>query len=147
MKRLSAIIIAAILMGILTFICIHKQSDSRKASINIEILKSFVEDGDIIFRLGDRPWSLLIKDIATTKESYSHVGIIRKNTEITVINADTLRVDGKDGVIEVSINDFSSVAQRIAVVGIEIGRRCTTTFVAEEVVNCRKFTFVDTLCF
>ena len=132
MKRLSAIIIAAILMGILTFICIHKQSDSRKASINIEILKSFVEDGDIIFRLGDRPWSLLIKDIATTKESYSHVGIIRKNTEITVINADTLRVDGKDGVIEVSINDFSSVAQRIAVFRVKSIEREKLSSIAEE---------------
>jgi len=132
MKRLSAILLSAILIGSLTYFLVHNKIDSGKANIKIEELESYVEDGDIIFRLGDRPWSLLIKDIATNKEGYSHVGIIKRTTEISVINADTLRVDGKDGVIEVSIHDFASVAQRIGVYRFKSIERKKISSIAEE---------------
>ncbi len=132
MKRLSAILLSAILIISLAYFLIHNKTDSRKANINIEKLESFLEDGDLIFRLGDRPWSLLIKDIATHKERYSHVGIIKKTTKISVINADTLRVDGKDGVIEVTIHDFASVAQRIGVYRFKSIERKEFSSIAEE---------------
>jgi hypothetical protein len=76
----------------------------------------FLNDGDIICRLGDRIWSVFFKDLSPVDKRFSHLGIVRiRNNIVSVINAEGLAVEGKDFVNEVSLNDFLKTARSIGI--------------------------------
>ncbi|MDR0864677.1 MAG: hypothetical protein LBO74_07065 [Candidatus Symbiothrix sp.] len=79
-------------------------------------LEPYLEDGDIICRLGDRLWSLYFRDLSPDDKRYSHLGIVRMGERnITVINAEGTRWEGKDYVNETLLQDFISVAKKVGV--------------------------------
>jgi hypothetical protein len=80
-----------------------------------EIISS-LNDGDIICRLGDRPWSLFFREISPIDKRFSHLGIIRiRDNVISVINAEGLAFEGKDYVNEVPLKEFLSIARSIGI--------------------------------
>jgi len=87
-----------------------------KKTINAEDISMYLNDGDIICRLGDRLWSLYFKDLSLDDKRFSHVGIIRIiDNNITVINAEGRAVQGKDFVNEVSLAEFLEIAKAIGI--------------------------------
>jgi hypothetical protein len=76
----------------------------------------FLEDGDIICRLGNRPWSIFFKDLSPNDKRFSHLGIVRiRENIISVINAEGLAIAGRDHVNEVSLKEFLKIAQSIGI--------------------------------
>ena len=81
-----------------------------------EVLHTIVEDGDIICRLGGRFWSLMFRDASSLDRRYSHMGIIRiYDDRITVVHAEGDTGHGRDGVNEVPLEDFVTVARAIGI--------------------------------
>jgi hypothetical protein len=75
-----------------------------------------VKDGDIICRLGDRFWSQMFRDISEMDRRYSHMGIIRiDSNRLNVIHAEGTTDFGKDFVKEESIEDFIKIARAIGI--------------------------------
>jgi hypothetical protein len=108
-----------LIIAIGTFIIIHIQHDPKRTIDAIEI-SAFLEDGDIICRLGDRIWSLYFKDISPSDKRFSHLGIIRiRDGNITVINAEGLAVEGRDSVNEVPLKDFLKIARAVGIYRIK----------------------------
>ena len=122
-KRLSLVAISMMILVVVAFFACKIVANCGKANQNIVIISQVVEDGDLIFRLGDRPWSMIIKDISEKEKKYSHVGIIRKTDKITVVNAETLSFDGKDCVIEETLDEFVDVAQCIGIYRYKSAKR------------------------
>jgi len=84
--------------------------------INAEDISTYLKDGDIICRLGDRLWSLYFKDISPHDKRFSHLGIIRIiDNKITVINAEGRAIQGKDFVNEVDLDEFLEIAKAIGI--------------------------------
>ena len=84
--------------------------------IKAETISKYMENGDIICRLGDRLWSLYFKDISITDKRFSHCGIVRiVNNKITVINAEGRAIQGEDFVNEVDLDDFLKIAKAIGI--------------------------------
>jgi uncharacterized protein YycO len=135
MKRLSVFLVIIALLGTIIFICMQKKPANGKANDVLCRLESILEDGDIIFRLGDRPWSMIIKDIATNKKEYSHVGIIKRKKDVTVISAETLNFDGKDGVVDESLEKFIYVAQSVGIYRLQSSERNRISRIAGEYIG------------
>jgi len=91
----------------------------RKASekrIYADDIAMYLEDGDIICRLGDRLWSVYFKDISPIDKRFSHLGIIRIADGVaTVINAEGLAIQGKDFVNETDLDEFLSIAKAVGI--------------------------------
>jgi len=116
-----------ILVGFFTVFCISiiviiiQQKRQHSISRNVQYIQEdkilpFINDGDIICRLGDRVWSMYFKELSPNEKRFSHLGIIRKrNNTVSVINAEGLTDEGKDFVKEVSLNDFLKHAQKIGI--------------------------------
>lgn len=78
----------------------------RHIYIKSEDVYSSLEDGDVIYRMGNRVWSLLFRDTSPTEKRFSHVGIVKiRNDHVTVISAEAL-TEGGDFVKEVSLSDY-----------------------------------------
>ena len=120
-----------LLICITSFVLAFKQKRQNSNFVNIqnahnikesEII-SFLNDGDIICRLGDRIWSFLFKDLSPNDKRFSHMGIIRiRDNVVSVIHAEGSGVEENDGVYEVPLRDFLKVAQSVGiyrVIGIE----------------------------
>ena len=76
----------------------------------------YLQDGDIICRLGDRFWSQYFKDISIIDKRFSHLGIVRiHNDKITVIHAEGRAIEGKDFVNEVDLDEFLEIAKTVGV--------------------------------
>jgi hypothetical protein len=76
----------------------------------------YLNDGDIICRLGDRIWSNFFKELSPTDKRFSHLGIVRiRDNTVSVINAEGLAVEGKDFVNEVSLKYFLKIAKNIGI--------------------------------
>jgi hypothetical protein len=87
-----------------------------KKRIYPEDISTYLKDGDIICRLGDRLWSLYFKDISLSDKRFSHLGIIRiRDNKITVINAEGRAIQGKDFVNEVDLDEFLKIAAAIGI--------------------------------
>jgi hypothetical protein len=113
------IIVGVLLLFGFTIIVIMHQQRRRHSILSYvqedEIL-AFLNDGDIICRLGDRFWSILFRDLSPNDKRFSHLGIIKiRNNIVSVINAEGLAVEGKDYVNEVPIKDFLKIAQSIGI--------------------------------
>jgi hypothetical protein len=109
--------------GFLVFIVINFLIISQKIRrhSNIQYVQEYeiipsLKDGDVICRLGDRPWSLFFKEVSPIDKRFSHLGIIRiRDNVISVINAEGLAVEGKDYVNEVPLKAFLSIARSIGI--------------------------------
>jgi hypothetical protein len=77
---------------------------------------SYLEDGDIICRMGDRIWSLYFRDISLTDKRFSHLGIVRiRDGNISIINAEGGAAGRRDSVNEVTLQEFIEIARAIGV--------------------------------
>jgi hypothetical protein len=117
-KRL--VVFTGVIIGslIIIFFVLFNYRTTKKATSNFtsEGLKPYLKNGDIICRLGDRLWSLYFKDLSPDDKRYSHLGIIRINgDDITVINAEGARWEGKDYVNETLLQDFIGAAKTIGI--------------------------------
>jgi hypothetical protein len=107
-----------LLIGITVFVIVVQQR--RRHSVlqfvqEDEILP-FLNDGDIICRLGDRIWSNFFKELSPNDKRFSHLGIIRiRDNNVSVINAEGLAIEGKDFVNEVPLKDFLKIAKSIGI--------------------------------
>jgi len=114
MKKLLAAGIGILSLPVLLlFITVPQQAPEKK---NSDDLKMYLQDGDIICRLGNRLWSRYFKDVSPVDKRFSHLGVIRIfNNVITVINAEGRAVEGKDYVNETSLDEFLSIAKSIGI--------------------------------
>jgi hypothetical protein len=113
------ILVGGFLLFGITIIVIFYQQRRQHSILSYvqenEIL-AFLNDGDIICRLGDRLWSIFFKELSPNDKRFSHLGIIRiRNNIVSVINAEGLAAEGKDYVNEVPLNDFLKIAQSVGV--------------------------------
>jgi hypothetical protein len=118
--RKKLVVFSSFIIGslIIVFFVLFNYRTTGKTTSNFssDELKPYLQNGDIICRLGDRLWSLYFKDLSTDDKRYSHLGIVRINgDDITVINAEGARWEGKDYVNETSLQDFISVAKIIGI--------------------------------
>jgi hypothetical protein len=107
-----------LLASITVFVIISKQKHqhSNLYYVQEDKILSFLNDGDVICRLGDRLWSTFFKELSPNNKRFSHLGIVRiRDSKITVINAEGLAIEGKDYVNEVSLKDFLKIAQNIGI--------------------------------
>jgi uncharacterized protein YycO len=119
--------IKKILVGVFTIFCIAmvviiiQQKRQHSISQNVQyiqedIILSYIKDGDIICRLGDRIWSMYFKELSLNDKRFSHLGIVRiRDNIVSVINAEGLANEGRDFVNEISLKDFLKNAQRIGI--------------------------------
>ena len=81
----------------------------------------YLQDGDIICRLGDRLWSTYFKDISPIDKRFSHLGIARiTDGKITVINAEGRAIEGKDLVNETDLDEFLAIAKAVGIYRLQI---------------------------
>jgi len=110
---ICSIFVICFSIGILKIVLSKQEQDSY---CKAETISPFLNDGDIICRLGDRFWSLYFKDISLTDKRFSHVGIARyKDGQFYVINAEGRAIAGKDFVNMVSLQEFLDCAVAIGV--------------------------------
>jgi len=102
-------------LALLAVIPIPRQVSSSKR-IRTDEIAVFLQDGDVICRMGDRLWSVLFKDISPVDKRFSHLGIIRiVDGAITVINAEGRAIEGKDCVNETTLEEFLSIAKAVGI--------------------------------
>jgi len=79
-------------------------------------IAEYLQDGDIICRLGDRLWSAYFKDISPIDKRFSHLGIARiADGNITVINAEGRAIEGRDLVNETDLDEFLAIAKAVGI--------------------------------
>jgi len=116
-------ILVGVFISIITFtisigVIINQQKRQHSISQYVpeDAILSYLNDGDIICRLGDRIWSKFFKELSPKDKRFSHLGIVRiRDNIISVINAEGLAIEGKDYVNEVTLKDFLKNAQSIGV--------------------------------
>ena len=75
----------------------------------------YLQDGDIICRLGDRIWSAYFRDMSPTDRRFSHLGIVRiREGNVSVIHAEAW-TERQEGVNEVSLEDFLELALTVGI--------------------------------
>ena len=80
----------------------------------------YIKDGDIIFRLGDRIWSVFFRDLSENDKKFSHLGIVRIRDDIvTVVHAEGFAGAGKDSVNEIPLGNFLKTARSIGIYRIK----------------------------
>jgi hypothetical protein len=113
-----------ILVGVFLLFCFtiiviiyqQRRQQSILSYVQEDEILAFLNDGDIICRLGDRLWSKFFRELSPNDKRFSHLGIIRiRNNIVSVINAEGLAVEGKDYVNEVPLKDFLRIAQSIGI--------------------------------
>jgi len=76
----------------------------------------FLNDGDIICRLGDRIWSSYFKNLSLVDKRFSHLGVVRiRDGKISVINAEGQAPGRQDFVNEVSLEEFFQIARSVGI--------------------------------
>jgi len=107
-KRKNLVVILILVVIIVTAI-IFNQPKNQRQEIHFEEIEeviSLIQDGDIIFRMGDRIWSQSFRDLSPTERRFSHLGIVRKRDDvITVINSEAMQ-EYDDVVTEVTLERF-----------------------------------------
>ena len=111
------VLIAGVFIFILAIIFAVKAPQLRpQKKINPDNITNYLQDGDIICRLGDRLWSRYFKDISPVDKRFSHLGIVRIiDNKITIIHAEGRTIEGKDSVNEVELKEFIDIARAIGV--------------------------------
>jgi len=108
-NRRKNLVVGLILAFIIITAIIFSQPKNQQQEIHfddIEEIILLVNDGDIIFRMGDRIWSQFFRDLSAIERRFSHLGIVRvKDDVITVINSEALQ-EYDDVVTEVSLERF-----------------------------------------
>jgi uncharacterized protein YycO len=107
-----------LLIGIIIVVIVSQQKGQPSISkyVKEDEIFSYLKDGDIICRLGDRIWSIFFKELSPNDKRFSHLGIIRiRDNVISVINAEGLVIEGKDYVNEVPLKDFLKIARSIGI--------------------------------
>jgi uncharacterized protein YycO len=85
-------------------------------AISAHDITGYLQDGDIICRLGDRFWSAYFKDTSPIDKRFSHLGIARiTEGGITVINAEGRSKEGKDSVNETDLDEFLESAVAVGI--------------------------------
>jgi hypothetical protein len=120
--------IAAIIILALCFI-IKPPRLTPKPAIHAHDITEYLQDGDIICRLGDRLWSAYFRDISPIDKRFSHLGIVRITEDnITIINAEGRAIEGKDWVNETDLDEFLSIAKAVGIYRLQgIGGKTIST--------------------
>jgi hypothetical protein len=117
-KTKTWFIIGGILLGFVCFGVYTVNHSPRESVTVIDFLKiaSYLQDGDILCRLGNRFWSVAIRDMSPVDQRFSHLGIVRiREGNISIIHAEAWGNDGEDCVKEVPLEKFLHVAQSIGI--------------------------------
>jgi hypothetical protein len=135
MKR-KALIIAAVLVLALCATAKPPQLTPRPA-ITARDMAEYLQDGDIICRLGDRLWSEYFKDISPVDKRFSHLGIVRiTDGKITVINAEGRAIEGKDLVNETDLDEFLAIAKAVGIYRLRLPDGKALSTAATEYIGC-----------
>ena len=118
-KFKKLLLIAGAVFACSLFICVFYFNRSQRETIpaiSSSILIPYLNDGDILCRLGDRFWSLYFKDLSMEDKRFSHLGIVRvRDGIISVVNAEGHAPGRDDSVNEVSLEAFISVAKAVGI--------------------------------
>ena len=111
--------------GLLMFLCVglcayflYRPAVKLHPDIMIDAAEvlPYLNDGDLICRLGDRIWSSFIRQLSPSDRRFSHVGIVRvRNGNVSVINAECLVNGRSESVNEVTLPEFLEVARAVGV--------------------------------
>jgi uncharacterized protein YycO len=112
---LFGIILVVLVLGIVLFTVDLHQRDNADF-ISKEDVSPFLQDGDVICRLGDRIWSLVFKEFSPVDKRYSHLGIVSIDKgQIFVINAQGSQAKDKNKVALEPLEDFLENAQQVGI--------------------------------
>jgi len=116
-KTMLFAIIGGILLAVaLGAAIITRPSKETKTVIDAVELIPYLQDGDIILRLGDGPLSPTFRNLSVTDKRFSHLGIVRiRDEEISIINSVGSMTNKTKGVYAVSLEQFLQVAQKVGV--------------------------------
>ena len=118
-KFKKLLLIAGAVFACSLFICVFYFNRSQRETIpaiSSSILIPYLNDGDILCRLGDRFWSLYFKDLSMEDKRFSHLGIVRiRDGRISVVNAEGNAPGRDDSVNEVSLEEFILVAKAVGI--------------------------------
>jgi uncharacterized protein YycO len=90
----------------------QKRHEKKLPLVQEHEIRALLNDGDIICRLGNRPWSYFFRELSPIEKKFSHLGIVRiRDGVMSVINAEGLAIEGKDFVNEVSLKEFLKIAK------------------------------------
>jgi uncharacterized protein YycO len=108
------ILIVLVLCIVLFTIDLHQRDNA--AFITKEDVSPFLQDGDVICRLGDRIWSLVFKEFSPVDKRFSHLGIVSINDgKIFVINAQGSQAEDKNKVALEPLEDFLENALQVSI--------------------------------
>jgi hypothetical protein len=116
-KRIILIgVILVILIPLFVILLIDLRQKNNADAISEKEVAPFLQDGDVICRLGDRIWSLAFKEFSPVDKRFSHLGIILiKDDEIMVINAQGSRTGDTNTVTIEPLKDFLQYAQQAGI--------------------------------
>ncbi len=119
MKKILVGVFTVFFIAIIVIVIQQKRQHSIFKNVQYiqeDTIFPFLNDGDIICRLGDRIWSIYFKELSPNDKRFSHLGIVRiRNNTVSVINAEGLTKEKKDFVNEVSLKEFLKCAQKIGI--------------------------------
>jgi hypothetical protein len=116
----KALITGAVIILVLC-VTVKPPQLTPRPTIPASEIAEYIQDGDIICRLGDRLWSAYFKDISPIDKRFSHLGIARiTDGKITVINAEGRAIEGKDLVNETGLDEFLSIAKAVGIYRLRI---------------------------
>jgi len=79
-------------------------------------ISNYLQDGDIICRLGNKFWSPILRDLSKNEKQFSHIGIVRiRDDTISVIHSEGLSKDKNDFVKKVTLECFLRGSRSIGV--------------------------------
>jgi len=106
-------------------------------TIPAQDITGYLQDGDIICRLGDRLWSTYFKDISPIDKRFSHLGIVRIiDGKITIINAEGRAIEGKDLVNETDLDEFLAIAKAVGIYRLQDLDGKTLSTAAMDYIGC-----------
>ncbi|MDR1900946.1 MAG: hypothetical protein LBQ88_01505 [Treponema sp.] len=118
--KAKLLISAIFFIALLCFMRIYPHIQKPREGLDAETLGVFLENGDIICRMGNRIWSLYFCGVSPRDKRFSHLGIVKKDdTGIWVIHAEAGSDDGLNKVKETGLQEFLDIAKSAGIFRIK----------------------------
>lgn len=130
---MGGILLLAVVLSV--FIVTRLKKDAIKP-IDSAVVIPYLKNGDIILRLGDGPWSPVFRDLSLTDKRFSHLGIVRNDEDISIINSVGFLSNRKKGVKVNTLEEFLSVAKVVGVFRANFIEGSKISDKALDYVNC-----------
>jgi hypothetical protein len=115
----------------------NQRESSEFYAIETVLIIPYLQNGDIILRMGTGDLSQAFSDISLTDKRFSHLGIVRiYDKNITVINSVGYPMNRRKGVDEVTLEKFLEVAKSVGIFRIKSIDGAFISEKAREYIGC-----------